>query len=584
MGGILCLDQRKKILLKALLDSGEYLTSGELAAIAGVAPRTVRTELKLINGELELIGASLESSAGRGYRLAGQGLNELRSEIEAAGSRPSIPDERMYHIAGKLLQSSACYSSLLDGLGVSESTLDKDLDRAAGWFRLRGLTLSRRRDLILLKGDEDAFDDAAVAYYFELADYLRLPIRNLCIRDFPNPEPAFTFIEEQAKALPFTLTDDEYYSAVLYLLVSGIPVQDADIIEVFRKAGIPAASGEGWSAIRGETVRLLGPVLGRFTREPSDDELADGICRTIFSPGAQQRLLSGSRRDLQQIEKLHPEALRFALALRKELDGRGRTDISGFALDQAGLCYAAFIERSLSGKRKRAVLVSGFGTGLTQLTEARLKSLFPNLELAGVLPEYRIGEAGALNPDFLITTSGTDARIDSVRISGFMDNDDFDRILPLMRKNDCGKRIFAGLCSKERFFTDLDFSGPEQVIRHLCRLSAAEEAPELEEKVLERESLGSTSAGNLTAIPHALLDGPGPAFISIGVLRKPLKWGTENVRLVFLIRLDRNIGMAPLFDYIYSLINDKKLVKRILSERDYASVSAVWEDKDAENN
>ena len=105
------------------------------------------------------------------------------------------------------------------------------------------------------------------------------------------------------------------------------------------------------------------------------------------------------------------------------------------------------------------------------------------------------------------------------------------------------------------------------MIHHLCTAALGSRAGEFETAVIERERIGSTFAANLTAVPHAVVTDSDRSFISVAVLDKPVRWGNENVQLVLLLKLSQTIDMAPLFDYIYSVVSNKKLIKRFINEK-----------------
>ena len=566
------LDQRKRTLVNALLRGDRFRSSSELAALVGVASRTVRLDLKHINLTISKLGGSLESSPGQGYRIPEECRGLIRAAIDSETALPVTPDERFYDIVGRLLSSPIAYVELLGRLNVSESTLDRDLDRAAAWFRGRNLVLTRRNELLQIIGERELLRRAGVAYNLELAQSRSVPVPRILGERFPQYGHTREILDRESGNFRPGLSDNEYYCLLIYLLLSPGDCSVRDAASMLR---IPGAAPESWRGFRENIRGAVDDVLVEFTGYPADEPLVDGIGRSCYPSICSELLPAGDESELQHVEKLYPEALRFAVRLHRRLDENFRPEERPRALEGTALCYAAFQERSIIKVRKRAAVVCGADEGGAQLLAARLLRLFPNIELTGIYPESRLAEAVPAEPDFLITDTELESNLPTVRVGRFLDDDDFDRIVSILRVNDSGKRIFTDLCSKDDFHIDLDFSEPEQLIRFLCRSALGEQAASFEKAVIERERMGTTFIGNLTALPHAVGGEAGRSFISIGILRKPLRWGGGDVQLVMLVKLDENTDIPALFEYIYSIVSNRKLVKGIIREKEYECLSRI---------
>ena len=90
------------------------------------------------------------------------------------------------------------------------------------------------------------------------------------------------------------------------------------------------------------------------------------------------------------------------------------------------------------------------------------------------------------------------------------------------------------------------------------------------EAVKMREEKSSTDIGNLVAVPHAIFQGDLPSVIGIGILRQPIKWGEENVQLLFFISFNgAESANASMFRQLYGHIKDIKQVNKLIDSSSY---------------
>ena len=450
-------DRRKKILLGALLRTQDYLTSGELAGIAGIAPRTARYELKLINEKLEKRGAVIESLPGRGYRISPESGAVAAGVLDADESRPVTPDERSFYIVDKLLSSQQNYSRLPEMLHISESTLDRDLERCSAWFRRHGLVISRRKDVLTLKGSELSIIFGRISYCLELSSIRNIDVHRFLDAGFSNYEEIRTGFDSKLPELFSGLTDAEYHCLLIYMLQQpgAAPEEAAGLL------GIPVLCSEEYSLHKALVSELVLRTAAAFSTDEADGALLEDISRVTFPAAYRSLLPPEDELKLQDVEKVYPEAAGFALGFNREFEKSMQTELLESQIAEAGLCYAAFLERGLVKHRKRAAIVCGLGTGTAQLLSAKLGRLFSNLELCGTYPESRLAEAEAHAPDFLITTSGIESAIDTVRVSRFLDNNDFDKIVLMLRRKSSAENCSGGSVLLRIFILTLLFPIPK---------------------------------------------------------------------------------------------------------------------------
>ncbi|MBI9102875.1 MAG: PTS sugar transporter subunit IIA [Spirochaetales bacterium] len=566
-------DQRKRLILNALLKGRGYLTSGQLSELSGVTSRTVRNDIKAITDELNRIELPIEASPGRGYRIPEDARPEIHRRLDVRGEIPPVsPDERMFYIINCLIFSpSVRIADILTRIHISESTWEKDLERCSTWFYGFNIDMMRNGDDLWLEGTEEQLRQIHIPYYNELSHLGGVGIDVLLKNDFSEYERTKKRIDRYLLDIELTLSDNDYTGVLIYLLASNVGIEEGGLCPAFEErlnAILQNALKNEERIIRIKELAAI--VLKRLNQPPADEELIECISR-VLSPVFHSTMFSYSEVSLQELEKQYPEALSLAICFIEDF-GEDAEPV------KIGMCFAAFLERSIFLRRKRVVVICSTGFGSVQLLSAKLSRMFPNLVILGVYTAYRLREAEAVRPDFIISTVDLDTDCDVVKISSFLNHNDFDRIMPLLRKNVRGRSLFLNILSKDLFFTDIELKTPDEVIRHLCRSAFRSEGDEFEHRVMEREALGSTAIGNLTAIPHAVLGKMAENRICIGILKKPIRWGKENVQIIFLLRLDDpDIDMAAVFEYIYSLVSNRQHMRRIIAEQDFSLLSGICE-------
>ena len=598
------LDTRKRIILNALLRSSDYLSSRELSNITGVTSRTVRTDLGYIADVLKDLGYTLLSSPGLGFMIPEEFRQELRDYIvreEGAGIKPVTPDERMYFLIGKLLNMPVSISDMQEELNISESTFEKDMERCGSWFAGLGLKLKREDYIIRLEDKTGVYEGAFIPYYLELSKHTGVKSGILLSEDFRLFSQVRSGLRAFLREHHLALSDYEYILCLIYMLViiekqgkrfqetpseivngrlsgslkrillsEGVVISEAvseEIIFRMESAGCFSPSDE----VFGKVKERLSDLLNRLQYAEADDLLIEGIVKSVKTCGNTAVINAGQKVSIRDLEIRYPDALRLSIKFLSGLDELKPGAPVENEIIETGMCFAAFLERNPVKNRKRVSVICTEGPGTAQLISERLSRMFPNLEIVGVYPEYLLEEAEKAEPDFIISTAELDSCYDVVRIGSFMSDSDFDRIIPFFRRDERGREMFMRLVGKEYFFAEIDPGAPEQIIRRLCTSAFGNDCEDFIGEVLEREALGATAVGNLAAIPHAIRGDSGENRIAVGILKRPVRWGNENVQIVFLLRLDDpEDDTAVLFDYLYEFINNRGLMKRLIKEKEYA--------------
>lgn len=158
---MISLDSRGQSILMALLHAGGQATTAELADRLNLTPRMVRYRLDRLNAWVRERGAELQRRPGKGLSIESTcaATNRILAELEGLTGFDLVlttAQRRGLLVFALLLENQPTIAKELERrLGVSRSTLFKDLDEVSEWFAERELSLIRRPGFgILVEGAE----------------------------------------------------------------------------------------------------------------------------------------------------------------------------------------------------------------------------------------------------------------------------------------------------------------------------------------------------------------------------------------------------------------------------------------------
>ncbi|WP_188455844.1 BglG family transcription antiterminator [Virgibacillus oceani] len=159
----LYLTDRMAEIIKILSSTDEFVTSNELATKLGVTSRTIRDDIKIINGKITNFKTEIISQRGKGYKISSmskQQLKELQNAVETENflfdTKSVTPDDRVRFIIKRLLYAneSITLESLSDELYVSDSTIKNDLKKVKEVLNSYNIKVVKDNKGIRAKGNE----------------------------------------------------------------------------------------------------------------------------------------------------------------------------------------------------------------------------------------------------------------------------------------------------------------------------------------------------------------------------------------------------------------------------------------------
>ncbi|MFZ5817162.1 MAG: BglG family transcription antiterminator [Bacillota bacterium] len=450
------LNQRQRTILSMLAQAADFVAVNDLALRLGVAPRSVRADLTMVEAFVHSATPyRLERNKRRGARLMMPPEDRSRwpavpPPSPAAAYRLS-PEERVLAVVTALLHQKGLVTldRLADQLHVSRRTVVEDLKQVEGWLAQRGLRLRRLPRGLTIEGGEGPVRSALV----ELAN---APPVTASVELLPPGEMAVIeqAVRTAAQQLPFELADVAFQALLYHLSVAVMRLRAGNEIYMDSSQMADLKQKPEW-AVACELARSLEEALqvplppdecGYITlhllgakavreREPAasavpEATLVEAVQAFMRVAGAHlgvdltdAELLSGLllhlrpavyrlRYGLRMVNPLRDQIIErygFLVAAAEaavpELERRLAIRIPPDELTYLAMHIGAFLERVAARLQVRVLLVCGSGIGTARLLEGRMQRVFPSIHIEDVVPVGRIRAHPALSRVQLVITT-----------------------------------------------------------------------------------------------------------------------------------------------------------------------------------
>ena len=138
------MNRRYREILSAILNTDECITGNELARLCNISIRTIRQDIKEINGLLEEYNIEIDSSVKKGYFLNKENKEILKKhnfirevlDYEYIIETPNLPVDRQMYILLKLTTKKyVSVEELAEALYVSVATINNDILYINKWLK-----------------------------------------------------------------------------------------------------------------------------------------------------------------------------------------------------------------------------------------------------------------------------------------------------------------------------------------------------------------------------------------------------------------------------------------------------------------
>lgn len=239
------------------------------------------------------------------------------------------------------------------------------------------------------------------------------------------------------------------------------------------------------------------------------------------------------------------------------------------------LHYEAALERlrKANDKIKKVLIVCGSGMGTSQLVAAKLKNVLQNIEIIGTISALSLNKDIEDASDLIISTiplSNKNNKI--VQVSSFLSNEDVDKIKRKLVCNNLDKvkaenvSLNSILINKEYVFVNVEAKTKEDIIKNICYKLYRDGyvSKDYEKAIINREKIASTRHGSV-CLPHGEFDKVKKSIVTICILKEPVFWDTEKVKIVILFAIsEKEINKySDFFEKLYFVISNEKLIKEL---------------------
>lgn len=617
---------RQKKIIEILKQKNDWITGKELSSILGVSDRTIRNDIDQIGKGCK---GMIESSVRYGYRINPEAL--AQSDLELRDAIPQTSEERCNYIIKKLLFDKTRLN-ILDlqyDIYVSEFTLKNDLKRLVKMLeRFEGIELVRESNYLSLKGSEESkrkvykelLADETNGNFINLNKIAQLfPTFNLIqvkntlekvlekhsyqVREETFPQlmihvgvailrmMSYHYIDTAVNSSQIEGTHEYEIAKEFFGKVTAFLPFEVNESELALFASLLMGRSQGnvymentqnlydAEALSGEIIEAIREKYGiDFSK---DEVFKDGI--TLHIQNLLVRLNNRTPQSnvcLSEIKKNYPMVFEMSVFIGHIIEEYTKKTITEDELGFLAIHIGAAYDRLNIGYFYHAVLIQPNSQAMAAICRDKLMERFGDrMVIDAVLTYYEHPVIESLHPDLILTTLPLEHQMDveTVQISMFVSNNDEYKVfralneLEAKRQKESFKEHIEGLIQEDYYFPDLECGTYEEVITLMCdKLCEGGRVPsEFKKSTFEREKMAYTSFSAGYALPHTLNYPALRSTIAIATLKKPVRWGDNEVRLVLLLAMrdDERELLRVFFDWFGNICDDSMLLSNIRKAR-----------------
>ena len=601
-------------------------TIDDMAAFFSVTPRTVRNHLRNLQGEYP---GCLEVSRGR-IKL----LSPLPEKSPGPAQVPSSQTERERYILRELLsrRDPMDLDELAASLFISEVTLQNEIKAIRHDIAEYHLSLRTKNNTLFISGSEKDKKRLMIRLIYNEAQHSLVSMDTLCAI-FPRYDiekirssilsclnEQHFFIDEYSLInllLHMLITMDqlgtaplaarhEISSDLIELNRHFVSIIDTICAELEQEYGIAFTRSNKYQftlllmtrAVRSQDVSL--PSRDALSIHPETMHLVDTIVQSVkqvydidltdidfFIPFALHidNMLVRLRQNvsihnplLHNIKTMSPIIYDIAVYISNMINHQEHVQLYEDEIAYIALHIGARIQDIYNRRGKLSVILlcpQYYSYDHRQFD--RLQSYFSDemtIETVVTAPY----ELSGLKCDMILSTLAITADVPVVFISNFISNTDRQAISDVIRRLKAGREkerllgLLQTLIDAELFTPSASYDDRESAIRAIGETMRSHGiiSQEFIESALERENISPTNFG-LIAIPHPSDCRATRSAIAVSLLRRPLLWGTSNVRIIFMISVSKSdlSDFSDIFSYLPRVCSDYKNLEQLASASCY---------------
>ncbi|MFC7062191.1 BglG family transcription antiterminator [Halobacillus seohaensis] len=630
-------ERQTELLQKLLVHKNGVFRVQTLADDLNCSEKTLRNDLEIIEQFLQKEStAQLVRKPGKGIFLSAEG--EEKSRLFHLLYQPEMKSDqdRILELTYRMLveEKALTMNELAKGYFTTKPTIRNDLDVISRWLESYGLQLISKQRLGSKVIGNELDKRNALAHLSEIVPST-VNSKDYVLQLFPSYEVNIVnqTLTQLQQHFSFTFADGELESLLIHALVMikrtrqkfSITMKDTEQTLVLQSEEYEIADwffqqlGEAfrlklpkeeqvyftWHLIsckRQERTSssvsnlLLNDVIDQLTFQMqimtmmdfrNDRLLMDGLHIHLESTIHRVRYgLTIHNPMLDQIKKMYPYMFSMVVLALEEVNHKYELNIPEDEAAYLVLHFQAAVER-LEKRRdtaKRVLIVCELGVGMSHLLQAKLEQAYKGMNIICCVGEREVRHKVHIESvDFIISTKSLEITdIPYIVISPLLESKDkkqLDQFLQSMERTDNESMDTSSLNDylNEQFtFTSVQLDHRYKLIERLANelTEKGKVKPTFGHRVLLRERSSATVIGGGIAIPHARPEEVKQTTIAFAILDKPLKWGQEEVSVVFLLAIaaeDQKLT-RPLMKAISRVSEQPHLVRQLIQSKNFSEI------------
>jgi len=608
------------------LEGNDYKTASNLGKALKVSEKTVRNLIKEINAVIRGNGAEIEAKQKYGYHLVvteeTQWLDFLSRSRKNPVEVPRNADERMYYLLNYLLfhKDYVKLADLGDQIYISPQTLSsviKRVEEALSSYQIRidrkpyygiraiGAEFDMRCCLIrYFSSNGELFrrnfpvQDEKLSQVFNILMSI-LPVHQIRLTEISLQDLAIYIylsfmrirqgfqIEEAPQNRDEILSSREFTAAntvwTMFLNSQTEKVTEAEIyyIAVYIAGKRNVGSNYKTNFIITEktdylVVNMLENLYQTYQIEMRDNlnlrmmlnqHLLPLDIRIRYGIPVENPILQDIKRDYFMAYTMADQA---AVVLREHYN----REIPENEIGWLALIFQMAIENKATAAKLNVLIICASGKASSQLLLNKFRREFGEyIHEIDICTVFELEQRNLDGIDYIFSTVPIriPVNVPILEIHDFIQHYELKNIKKVFEKRNM--RFLQEFYQKSLFFTDIDGETRKEVLENLCcRINEVTALPEhFLEAVLKREKLGATDYGNLIAIPHPYEIMTKENVIAVAVLKKPVKWSSNQVQIVILVAFSQkeNQNIPHFYNATTRFMTNETAVQALLAEPTY---------------
>lgn len=573
-------------IIEILKNSHDPVSSLALSEEIGCSTKTIQSEIKDINKNSK--DGKIVSIRGIGYKIEGS-FDDIAIPSQYLGNV-----DRIDYIIKNLInlttkpENTVKLEELADSMYISVSTVKNDLKEVKSILKKYNISVvSKHKQGIAIQASEDDITSF-------ILDICSKKDNELNLKDFLSEKVSNNIFNLKNIILNMlgrehlVLSDTEFKNlcSIIFIKLSRSNQDESEFIQAYIKDYIIQRELiMNDDKNKEKIIRAINKFCKNLKIATSIDLSQDEIFETclynhINSIYKKMKLGINQYGVLPiDIRIKYPYAYELGKIAKKTIEEELGLKLDDEEISNIAVHVGGAIERSEHNQKKKVfkviiVCVSGIGTSM--LVKNKLEYLFEGkIEIVKIIPAYLIDYINVMEVDFIISTVDIKCeRVPVITVSPLLNDNEVKIIEKFMKTGKMYKEVETrDLFDRNLFFTDLDFNTKEEVIEYMGSQLVNQGVidDEMKKSFFDREKIATTEIGHMVALPHGANGKILKNKIAVGILKNPIHWTLDDVRLVLILAIDKDeiFDYEKLFSTIYKQVGSVSKVIGICENKSY---------------